>query len=1134
MKRLLRKIRFCLLSAIVLMAAGNVFAPNAFAQSKGYGRMMFSFSQPAKLNASSSGTTATLQFDKPVNESPGAIEAKLAGYVTKAQLSADKRTVTLTLTKPYRIRQFVSGAGVGVDFVGTPDAAPVEAKKEDPILSTKKPELVKPAPEVKKEKPATPVKAAENKAQKPIEEAKKPEPKKESSPKVSAAAPIEPVAVEKPDSKSAEDPILSTKHNVPTAAAAEAMLSTKHNSAPVAAPTTKPAAEEKTAAPAAKPDPILTTKHTPEKPSATTAAETLKPVTTSEEKASAPIAKATASSAFIVGARNVNGDTVINFPWGERTAATVFKRAREIWIVFSRPKDVNVKLLRTVMPKAVINVTQYAYPGNTVLRLTTDGSVQPSVAQSAGGYGWDVTLGPTATHPVKDIPITTDSLQGTMRLVLAVFDVGTPLRFFDPNVGDEVIIVPTYETGRGIATGRNYPEFSVLDSAQGVAIASRRDDLVIGQTRSGFIVSAKDGLSISDSLPVVQGTTPLANAAATGVMMPYAEWFVPADKFLDTLMERQRTVANATKATKPDAMLEVVKLYLSQGQCAEANGWLQLIKTDFPQYYITNKLALYNAVCNVMADRIPEANASLAAPELLDLEETALWREVTALYAPPVNTVQQVQQDAEEQAITPKPEAPAEAATTATAAPTESLHTAPEAAAAPTIKLPTFHYLKFNKTIIRYYPPRIRQRLAIIASDAYLADGQEEKALAVFDTLLRDNILDPVKKNAEFALGAAARKKGETDKALEIFDRLAHQSADRYIAARARYAWAMLAMKANQIPPEVAANVLENTRLTWRGDALEHDILNDLAILYKNAHRYDDVLRTKKTMLESFPNDPQAIKIAGDMTDLYSSLFLDGLADDMPPLKALSLFYEFRELIPIGPQGDMIVQKLADRLAAIDLLDRATQLLEHQIKFRTTAEVRSQVGARLALLHLLNHRPQEALSVLEVTNYGGNSPELKIQRQELTAEALMKVGKNEEALSALYTDTTKAGTLLRLDVLWAMGDWPNVVNTAEDIMDARPNLTDPLTTQETAVLLKLALGYCFQGDYTQLRYLRDYYSGLIPDSAYKQIFDFITNDTNPLDPEDFAMLAGQISRTESFLDTFKAKIAAGKLSEAIQ
>ncbi|MFZ8528569.1 hypothetical protein ACO1NJ_14700, partial [Staphylococcus aureus] len=81
-------------------------------------------------------------------------------------------------------------------------------------------------------------------------------------------------------------------------------------------------------------------------------------------------------------------------------------------------------------------------------------------------------------------------------------------------------------------------------------------------------------------------------------------------------------------------------------------------------------------------------------------------------------------------------------------------------------------------------------------------------------------------------------------------------------------------------------------------------------------------------------------------------------------------------------------------------------------------------------------------------------------------------------------------------------------------------------------LLKLALGYVFESDNNQLRYLRDYYSGLIPDSAFKEIFNYLTNDTAPLDASDIALLTQQIDHTENFLSTFKSKIAAGKLSDA--
>ena len=39
-----------------------------------------------------------------------------------------------------------------------------------------------------------------------------------------------------------------------------------------------------------------------------------------------------------------------------------------------------------------------------------------------------------------------------------------------------------------------------------------------------------------------------------------------------------------------------------------------------------------------------------------------------------------------------------------------------------------------------------------------------------------------------------------------------------------------------------------------------------------------------------------------------------------------AMFYEFRELTPIGRRGDELIRRLADRLASIDLLDQAAEL----------------------------------------------------------------------------------------------------------------------------------------------------------------------------------------------------------------
>ncbi|WP_204305919.1 hypothetical protein, partial [Stenotrophomonas maltophilia] len=74
----------------------------------------------------------------------------------------------------------------------------------------------------------------------------------------------------------------------------------------------------------------------------------------------------------------------------------------------------------------------------------------------------------------------------------------------------------------------------------------------------------------------------------------------------------------------------------------------------------------------------------------------------------------------------------------------------------------------------------------------------------------------------------------------------------------------------------------------------------------------------------------------------------------MKPVDALALYYDFRDMTPQGRRGDEIIRRLADRLANMDLLDQAASLLQHQVDRRLTGAARSQVAARLAVVHLMN------------------------------------------------------------------------------------------------------------------------------------------------------------------------------------
>src|SRR3981189_1583858 len=128
-----------------------------------------------------------------------------------------------------------------------------------------------------------------------------------------------------------------------------------------------------------------------------------------------------------------------------------------------------------------------------------------------------------------------------------------------------------------------------------------------------------------------------------------------------------------------------------------------------------------------------------------------------------------------------------------------------------------------------------------------------------------------------------------------------------------------------------------------------------------------------------------ARRIQDEAAASFDTLFLAGKGDAMPAIDALALFYDFRELTPIGRRGDEMIRHLTDRLVSVDLLDQATELLQHQVDHRLQGAARAQVATRLAVIYLMNHKPDRAIAALNTTRTAALSNELRNQRLLLEA-----------------------------------------------------------------------------------------------------------------------------------------------------
>ena len=146
-------------------------------------------------------------------------------------------------------------------------------------------------------------------------------------------------------------------------------------------------------------------------------------------------------------------------------------------------------------------------------------------------------------------------------------------------------------------------------------------------------------------------------------------------------------------------------------------------------------------------------------------------------------------------------------------------------------------------------------------------------------------------------------------------------------------------------------------------------------------------------------NAPGARELRLKLADYFRRLFLTGEADRLDPIQAVALFYEFDDtLMPIGPDGDQMVRKLAQRLVAFDLLEPASALLQYQVDNRLRGVGKAAVAVDLASIYLWDKRPDKALAALNSTRIPTLPKPLALERRLLEAAAYRDLGQFDHVI----------------------------------------------------------------------------------------------------------------------------------------
>jgi len=294
--------------------------------------------------------------------------------------------------------------------------------------------------------------------------------------------------------------------------------------------------------------------------------------------------------------------------------------------------------------------------------------------------------------------------------------------------------------------------------------------------------------------------------------------------------------------------------------------------------------------------------------------------------------------------------------------------------------------------------------------------------------------------------------------------------------------------------------------------------LQVLAKLYTEEARYRDAFHVMRIAMKAHPNSEMTRRIQDAAAATFDALFLAGKGDAMPAIDALALFYDYRELTPIGRRGDEMIRRLTDRLVSVDLLDQAAELLQHQVDHRLQGAARAQVATRLAVIYLMNRKPDRALAALNSTRTAGLPSDLRDERLLLEARALSDVGRHDVALEVITNIPGSEATRLRSDIQWSARRWRQSAEQIELLYGDRWRDWRPLDNAERADLLRAALGYSLADDKLGMGRFAAKYAAKMSEGPDRHAFEVLTTPENASAAE-FRDIARQVAAVDT-LDAF--------------
>ena len=783
---------------------------------------------------------------------------------------------------------------------------------------------------------------------------------------------------------------------------------------------------------------------------------------------------------------NIEKDDIVSlrFVWNNPVNMATFTRNGKIWMVFDHQNKFDIGVLTAEAKHMAKRIYSLSHPEGAVVVIEPAEGVKHALRKEGLLWRLDLYTGTPPAFKIKNYTIFTqfDSLNNSY-LFIPTQSAGNVMSFMDPEDGDIITVSTTSVLGQGVDAPYKYVDFEVLQSSQGLAFVLNNSDIVLNRGNSGITLKAIGrGLNISENLSNLKRNQFVSSGSK---MMEDKMFDLQIPTSLSKLGFNQVTekfknqIMMAKQSEKNIIRINLAQYLIYNGLGTDALFILnQMKKLNIPEAK-TDRFYALSGVANFLARRYDESISDFSQGKIPLSDEGVFWR---------------------------------------------------------TIAKSAKEYSEDNNAIIfahvslmKDYPQPIKDQISIIAAGNAIETGDDLTSQNFIDILSstpeRLRNLDP---QIIYLNAKKLEMQGYVRNAVKEYKKIIDTDSAMF-SAYARLRYIVLSENLKYLKTKDAIIELEKLRFAWGEKEFKIKVLNQLAKFYLKDSDYYNTLRVLND--QGFLIDEKQRKATAErMVKIFEDVFVSNHADSvMSPVKALALFQDFKWLAPLSKMHYKIVQKLADRLVAVDLLPRAQSLLLSLLyKTDLSHEDQAKVGARLAIIYLFEGKPSNALITIEATDFSDVSKVLKKQRNIIASRALSDMGRADEALDLIKDDFSTQAILRKFEVYWNAKDWDRASDTIKYLIE-EPTPGKALSTEQMNYILDWATTLKQAGKETVLIRLRNKFAPYFEGTAHQSAFNVLTKhlEEEEIDVGAIKTIISDIKNFKDFASFYIEKLEQG-------